>query len=157
MRLAGDRLGPADLSRAAGRAKVGSEYDIRVEHRDQSVEVPVARRREERLDDLSLSVQVGVGDGVLRPHAAAGAAGELAGRLGGAVDDRRDLVEGHGEDVVEHEREPLGGAQRLEHHQQRETDGVGQQCLVLWVGPVGAVDDRLRDVHVERLLAPRPA
>ena len=99
--------------------------DIGVEDRDQSVEVPVARGREEGVDDLSLSVQVGVGDGVLSPHAAAGAARQLARRLGGAVDDRRDLVEGHGEDVVEHEREPLGGAQRLEHHEQRETDGVG--------------------------------
>ena len=58
---------------------------------------------------------------------------------------------------MEHEREPLGGAQRLEHHQQRETDGVGQQCLVLGVGAVRAVDDRLGDVHVQRLLAPRPA
>ena len=137
--------------------RIGSENHIRVENRDQSLEVPVARRREERLDDLSLSIRVGVGHGVLRPHAATGAARELTGRLGGAIDDRRDLVEGHGEDVVEHEREPLGGAQRLEHHQQRETDGVGQQCLVLGVGAVRAVDDRLRDVHVERLFAPRPA
>jgi hypothetical protein len=82
---------------------------------------------------------------------------QLASRLGGAVDDRRDLVEGHGEDVVEHEREPLGGAQRLEHHEQRETDGVGDQRLVLGVGAVGAVDDRLGHVHAERLLASRVA
>ena len=88
--------------------------------------IPFARGREEGLDDLSLGVGIGVGDGVLGPHAPAGAARQLAGRLGGAVDDRRDLVEGHGEDVVEHEREPLGGAQRFEHHEQRETDRVGQ-------------------------------
>ena len=34
----------------------------------QSVEVPVARGRKEGLDDLSLSVQVGVGNGALSPH-----------------------------------------------------------------------------------------
>ena len=67
--------------------------------------------------------------------AAAGAAGELARRLGRAVDDRRDLVEGHGEDVVQDEREPLGRRQRLEHDEQRQADRVRQQRLVLRVVP----------------------
>ena len=44
------------------------------------------------------------------------------------------------------------GAERLEHHQQREPDRVGQQRLVLGVGPVGAVDDRLGHARAERLL-----
>jgi len=41
-----------------------------------------------------------------------------------------DLVEGHGEHVVQHEREPLGGCQGVEDHE-RETDRVGQQRLLL--------------------------
>ncbi len=78
-------------------------------------------------------------------------------RLGGAVDDRRDLVEGHSEHVVQNEREPLGGAQRLEDHEQGETHRVGQERLVLRVRPIGAVDDRLGHVNADRLLAPRLA
>ena len=84
-------------------------------------------------------VEVGVGERVLALDAAARAAGELAGRRRGAVEDPRDLVEGHGEHVVQHEREPLGRAQRLEHDEQREADRVGQQRLVLGVGAVLAV------------------
>ena len=131
------------------------QHDVGIEHRDQPVEVPIARGREEGLDDLALSVEVGVGDGVLSPYASAGTARQLARRLGGAVDDRRDLVEGHREDVVQHERKPLGRAQRLEHDEQRKPDRVGQQRLVLGVGAVDAVDDRLGQVHARA--APRAA
>ena len=37
------------------------------------------------------------------------------------------------EHVVQHEREPLGGRQRLEHDQQRQPDGVGEHRLLLGV------------------------
>ena len=90
-------------------------------------------------------------------HPAACAAGELPCRGRGAPHDGRDLVEGHGEHVVQHEREPLGGSQRFEHHEQRETDRVGQQRFVLGVDPVLAAHDRLGHVRVQRLLAPRLA
>src|SRR5919197_3256352 len=42
-RLASDLLGPADFSRNMGRerTKVASQHAIRIEHRDQSIEVPV--------------------------------------------------------------------------------------------------------------------
>ena len=55
---------------------------------------------------------------------------------------------------MQHEREALGGAQRLEHDEQGETHRVGQHRLVLRVGPVGGVDDGLREVNADRLLAP---
>ena len=58
---------------------------------------------------------------------------------------------------MQDESEPLGGCQRLEHDEQRETDRVGQERLVLGVGAVGRIDDRLGDVDAERLLATRPA
>jgi hypothetical protein len=35
---------------------------------------------------------------------------------------------------VQHERQPLGRRQRLEHDEQRETDRVGPQHFVLGVG-----------------------
>src|SRR4051812_7490607 len=53
--LPNDRGRPTDFSRS-GCSKVGSKDDIGVENRDQSIEVTIARRREEGIDDLSLSV-----------------------------------------------------------------------------------------------------
>jgi len=44
----------------------------------------------------------------------------------GSEHDGSDLVEGDGEHIVQHERDPLGGSQRLEHHEQGETDRGGQ-------------------------------
>ncbi len=67
------------------------------------------------------------------------------------------LFERHAEHVVQDERQPLRRAERLEHHQKRQADGVGEQRLVLGVDPVGGVDDRVGNVHVERLLASRLA
>jgi hypothetical protein len=64
-RLAGDRLRPADVARPSGRTEVGSQHRVRVEYGDQSVEVPVSPGCGEGLDDLALSLRIGVGDGVL--------------------------------------------------------------------------------------------
>ena len=52
---------------------------------------------------------------------------------GRAADDVGDLVEGHREQVVQHERHPFGGAQRLEDDLEREADAVGHQGLELGV------------------------
>ena len=75
----------------------------------ERVEVAAARGGQERVDDLSLAGEVGVGHRGGAPYAAAGPAGELAGGGGRAIDDRSDLVERHAEHVVQDEREPLGG------------------------------------------------
>jgi hypothetical protein len=53
---------------------------------------------------------------------------------------------------VQHEGEPLGGVQRLQHHQQGEPDGVGDQRLVRRVERVLGADDGIGDVRVERFL-----
>jgi hypothetical protein len=58
---------------------------------------------------------------------------------------------------VEHERKSLGGGQGLEHHEQRETDRVGYQGLVVGVDVAVGTDDRIGHVCVQRFLAPRPA
>ena len=58
---------------------------------------------------------------------------------------------------MEDEREPLGRVQRLQHNQQRQPDRVGQERLVLGIGAVGRIDDRVGHVHAERLLPPRGA
>ena len=69
-------------------------------------------------------------------HPAAGAAGKLPRGVGRAPDDGSDLVEGHGEHVVQHEGEPLGGSQGLQNDQQRQTDRVGQQRFLLGVASI---------------------
>jgi hypothetical protein len=43
----------------------------------------------------------------------------LAGRLGRALDDRRDLLERQREHVVQHEGEPLGRSQGLQDDEER--------------------------------------
>ena len=67
MRLARDRLRAAHHPRLGGRqrAAVGPQHDVRVEHREQRLEVAVARGGEERVDDLALAREVGVGDRAL--------------------------------------------------------------------------------------------
>jgi hypothetical protein len=62
----------------------------------------------------------------------------------GSSDDGSDLVEGHGEHVVQHEREPLGRGQRVEYH---ELDPNGHQQGM--TGPVSYwhVDDINQRLH----------
>ena len=139
------------------RPAVGPRHDVRIEHRDERLEVAIARGGEEGVDDPSLSGEVGVGHRGCPLDAAPRAAGELPRRLRRAIDEAGDLVERHGEHVVQHERQPLGRCERLEHHEQRQPHRVGQQRLVLGLGPVVAADDRVGHADVQRLLAPRPA
>jgi hypothetical protein len=87
-------------------------------------------------------------------NASTTSAGELARRVGRAVDDGGDLVERDREHVVEDVGEPLRRRQGLEHDEQREADRVGEQRLVLGVAAVRGLDDRVRQVGLERLLAP---
>ena len=115
------------------RSPIGSEHDVWVEDRDQGPEVALAGGGEEGVDDLSLAAEVGVREWGRSLDPAAGAARELPGRGRGALDDRRDLIEGHGEHVMEDEREPLGGSQGVEHDEQRQPDRVGEQRLMLGV------------------------
>src|SRR5439155_16313450 len=112
-RLCGDVLGaPRDVDDA--RAEVRAAHDVGIEQREQAAEVALARSREERVDDLLSAAAVGIGARRAAPDAAAGAAGELACRLGRAVEKRRDLVERDGEEVVENERHPLARREGLE-------------------------------------------
>ena len=145
------------MAREAGQPGIGPEHDIGVEHGDQRVEVTLARGGDEGVDDLPLGAEVGVRERRGTADAAAGTARELPSRVGRALHDRRDLLERHREHVVQDERESLGGSEGLEHDQEREADRVGQQSLVLGVGAVGGIDDRVGHVHVERLLTPRLA
>jgi len=154
IRLPGHGLRAAEPHRYAGTG-VGAQDDVRVEQREECVEVAVARGGEEGVDDRALAGRIGVGYRCLCLDPAAGAAGELPGRRRGPPDDGCDVVEGYGEHVVQHEREPLGGSERVQHHEQREPDGVGQQRRMLGIRTVRAADDRLG--QAQRFLTPGPA
>ena len=90
-------------------------------------------------------------------HTAPRAAGELSRRLCGTADDRRDLLERHGEHVVQHEGEAFRRRQPVEHDEQREPDRIREERFLLGAAPARAGRDRLRRVRGERLLAPRLA
>lgn len=106
---------------------VGAQDHVGVEHRDEPVEVPRAAGGEERVDDLALCGEARIRHRGGSAHTAPRAAGELPRGLRRAVDHRRDLVERNGEDVVEHESETLGRAERLENDQQGQPDRVGHE------------------------------
>jgi hypothetical protein len=122
-----------------------------VQQRDQPVKFTVTCGGMEGVDDLALAGTIRTGCRRARPHAAARAAGQLAGRLRCPLDHRSDLVKRHREHVVQHERKALGGRQRLQDDEQGEADRVGQQRRVLRVLIV-ALDDRIGYVPAERLL-----
>ena len=151
---------------------VGPQHNVRVEHREQRVEVAFPRGGQEGVDHLPpprdlarlpFGVRVAgpclLRPGLLRPgllHPAAGPAGQLTGGDGGALYNRGDLLERHGEHVVQHEREPFGGGQGVQHHQKRQADRVGQHRLVLRVGAARRLRGLLPgDRCVDRLLTPQ--
>ena len=93
------------------RTTVGAKHHLGIEHGDKRVEVALPRGREERIHDRALAREITVGSRRCSLHPAAGAARELSCRLRGPLDHRGDLVERYGEQVVQHEGEPLGGRQ----------------------------------------------
>ena len=132
------------------------ELGLRVEHDEQPGDVAAAGRREERVDDLP-------GRGV-RPRRrrlaqadpAAGPAGQHLRGGRAAAQDRRDRVERDLEHVVEDKRHPLRGSEGVHDNVQREADGIGDQCLLLGIGPPGPgrLARERADAELERLLGP---
>jgi hypothetical protein len=104
------------------------------EPRSSALKSPPARQQE-GVDNFSLAGEVGIGNRGRCLRSAARAACEPACRSRGTAHDGGDLVERRVEHVRQHERDPLGGSQRFEDHEQRETDRVGQQRLILRLDP----------------------
>ena len=136
---AGDRL----LRQRAPRPGVDAQRDLGVEELEQRVEVPFSRRFKERVDDSALLGELDVRLGVRGLDAPTRAACELTHRLRSPPGDPGDLIERHREHVVQHEREALGGRERLEHDVQRDADAVRDERLVLRARLLADGDDRL--------------
>jgi hypothetical protein len=124
-----DRGLPAGRERGA----VGTAYDIGGQYGEQGVEVAVTGGGEERLDDTTPLGELGGGHTGDAAHPMPRPAGQLLRCGRGAVENGRDLVEGHGEQVVQHEGDPLGRAQRVEDHEHRAADRVDEHRLMLGV------------------------
>ena len=58
---------------------------------------------------------------------------------------------------MQHEGEPLRGCERLENHQERETDRVGEDRFLFGVGLVVEADDRLWQPAADVVLLARAA
>ena len=69
--------------------------------------------------------------------------------------DGGDLVEEHGEHVVEYERQPLGRCEGVQDDQERQPDPLGQEGLVLWVGPVLGAIGRVGQAGAQWFLVPQ--
>jgi len=147
-----------DRRRASHLAVRAPQHDVGVEHGQQRLEVTPAGSGQEGADDLPPPGGLGFGDRVGLLHPAPGPAGQLAGGRGGALHDGRDLVKGHGEQVVQHEREPFGRGQSVQHHEQGQADRVRQHRLVLRVCPgfTRLIDGR-RVLGLHRLFPSRHA
>src|SRR5215510_13487926 len=92
LRATSHLLRPAELHRSPCQHLTGvdSEDHLWVEDSDEPVEVTVTRSCGKRIDDSSFNFHVGIRSGLPLPNTAACAAGQLASRIRGALDDRRD-------------------------------------------------------------------
>ena len=93
---------------------VGAKGHVGVENGEQRVEVAVSGGGAEGVDERGLAKRVCWPGRVLLLHPRAGASCELAGSGRAAAEDLGDLVEGDCEDVVQDERDALGGSERVE-------------------------------------------
>ena len=126
---------------------------VRVEHLQQPCEVSVPRCREKRIDHCALLLPF-IGWTMRVLYLPAAPAGEHLGSVGGPADDLTDLLERHREHVVQHERQPLGGAEGIEHHQQCQPDRFGEQRVVLGRSAAVLGYDQLGQPVVVRPLGP---
>src|SRR5258706_10078132 len=85
-----------------------------------------------------------------------GPAGELAAGWSTAAHCLGDGVERHLEDVVQHEGDPLGRAELLQHDEQCEPDSVVERYPVGWIGQ-GLAGRRRDELDLAGVVGPLPA
>src|SRR5260221_1887390 len=85
-----------------------------------------------------------------------GPAGELAAGWNTATHCLGDGVERHLEYVVQHEGDPLGRAELLQHDEQREPDSVVERDPVGWIAQ-GRAGRRRDELDLAGVVGPLPA
>ena len=146
---------PASAAGASMRAAAIDANDgVRIEHGEEALEVACARRPQKRLHHFALTSPAGVRWRWRAAHAPARAARELLCRGRRPSHDGTDLVERHGEQIMQDERKAFGGRQRVEHDQQRHADRVREHRFAFGIGAFPTHDARLGDLRANRLFAP---
>ena len=106
----------------------------------------------EGLDHARAAARAWPGSAGAAPRPRGGPARPAGARPAGvASSDGGDLLEVVAEDVVQHERDALGGREALEHDQQREAEVLGDARAL---GGAGLFDDRLGQPRADVGLAP---
>ena len=103
---------------------VGAQHRIRRQQRNQPIQVPALRSREEGLDDCPMRLTRRGSGELSYGDFQASAAGELAGRLGRAFDDGRNLIERQPEEIVQHEGGRFERREAVERVRQGFVDGL---------------------------------
>ena len=143
MQLCRPRRGAPDLARlpAASAARridacrgIDANDGVRIEHGEEALEVAGARRPQKRLHHFALTSPAGVRWRRRAAHAPARAARELLCRGRRPSHDGTDLVERHGEQIMQDERKAFGGRQRVEHDKQRHADRVREHRFAFGIG-----------------------
>jgi hypothetical protein len=124
----GCKYGRATVSirrRCLDRPAVSPQHHIGIEQVEKAIEVPAARSGQEGLHDLLLA-SPGGGLSLFAPlHPTSRSARQLSRCGGGAVQNRSDVVEGHGKEVMEHECHALSWTQRVENLYKRRSKEIG--------------------------------
>ena len=121
------------VCRAAHRQhrRIGAQRCARIEQREQRGKISQPRGLEKRAHEFVVPVRRDVTAVGRAAHAPPRAAGELPRCLGRLSDDRRDVVEGHVEEIVQHERDALGRLQRIDQDLQGRADRIGEHRFFL--------------------------
>jgi len=98
-----------------------AEHHLWVEYREQRIEVTASRRSKKSSDHCALGGRIGVLRHCSSSHQAARVVRDLPGRWDFPVQNGSNLLEGHGEDVVQHEGKALGGRVCVENHERNIT------------------------------------
>jgi hypothetical protein len=142
--LTGHRPRAGEHKTAALGQTLRAEDGVGVQNGYDSLEVAVPRGGEEGVDNGPLPGEVYIRCGGPVTHPVTGTAGQLPRRGGSALNQRGNLLERHGEEIVQHEREPLVRRQGTDHHLQRKPHGIRHQGLSFRVGGTSSVDHRIR-------------
>jgi hypothetical protein len=130
--------------------RLGAPDHVGRQHRQQSVDIAGPRCCEERLDHRPLADQIPFRDNGFAAHPPSRPAGQFLSRHRRTLDDRGDLVERHREQIVQHERDPLGGTQPVQQNKEGKSDGIGELGLTLRVA--GACGDPVEFGRIDEVL-----
>ena len=146
---------PRTSLQSAAAADVGAQHHVRVEHATSASKSPSRAARQERVDDLALAVEVGVGHGAAPLHAPAGAARELACGVGERPTIGAISSNGMANMSCSTNASRSAGASVSSTTSSASPTESARSASCSGSVPSAAIDDRLGHVHVHRLLAPR--